>query len=696
MSMSGGIVLIRKSHEGGNILNKFLLKITISFALLLAFTMPVFASEQQPTINQTASVLAVDQTFTEWPVQKDVPINKVWSIKLSSSISASTVNDQNIYVVDSSGQHQNVKVSLAADTKMIQVTPLENYKSGESYTLYILKALASASPNSIALKSNLRMQFTVATAVTVKSINASNVTTTAGTAPLLPTSVTALMSDGATKVVNVTWVTPTPSQYASSGTFTVSGIIVESTTIKATATVTVVNSVAIISSISDITKTINQGDTYSLPLTIEAIMSDDAKKQVAITWNPLMIDTSKLGTYTFNGSVVGYGRQIKLTLKIAINPPSAVKAKAISSSQIQIGWNQVPGADYYHVLYSNSPNGTFTLMQISPGKSEFLWVNDYSAGLPGIPANTTLYFIVTSVKDGVESKVSNIASATTFSKPALSAPTNLVATAISTSEITVQWDKVADADYYYAYHSNDGETFYPWTNSDGSKIQYNWILGSSSFKVSGIQANSKFYIKLTAVKNGVESDYSNIVSATTFSSTISAPSNVVATAISSSQITLQWDQVSGAEYYYVYYSNDDGKTYLTCNNSSGNKMQCIWLPGHSITLNSNPANFTVYFKVTAVKNGVESDYSKVAYATTLSNSGPITPDVIESSIDGEFTGWTGDTIFKLLNGQIWQQSSFDWKWQWAYSPKVTIYKSGSVYKMKVDGVDGTINVTRLK
>ena len=29
--------------------------------------------------------------------------------------------------------------------------------------------------------------------------------------------------------------------------------------------------------------------------------------------------------------------------------------------------------------------------------------------------------------------------------------------------------------------------------------------------------------------------------------------------------------------------------------------------------------------------------------------------VIESKIDGEFEGWEGDTIFKMMNGQIWQQ-----------------------------------------
>jgi hypothetical protein len=73
-----------------------------------------------------------------------------------------------------------------------------------------------------------------------------------------------------------------------------------------------------------------------------------------------------------------------------------------------------------------------------------------------------------------------------------------------------------------------------------------------------------------------------------------------------------------------------------------------------------------------------------------------TPNVIESRIDGEFSGWEGETIFSLQNGQIWQQSSYAYKYKYAYSPKILIFKSGSGYKMRVEGVDGDISVTRLK
>jgi hypothetical protein len=73
-----------------------------------------------------------------------------------------------------------------------------------------------------------------------------------------------------------------------------------------------------------------------------------------------------------------------------------------------------------------------------------------------------------------------------------------------------------------------------------------------------------------------------------------------------------------------------------------------------------------------------------------------TSSAIESTIDGEFNGWTGETIFKLSNGQIWQQESYDYTYTYDFMPKVLIYKSGSRYKMKVDGVKETIDVKQIK
>jgi len=71
-------------------------------------------------------------------------------------------------------------------------------------------------------------------------------------------------------------------------------------------------------------------------------------------------------------------------------------------------------------------------------------------------------------------------------------------------------------------------------------------------------------------------------------------------------------------------------------------------------------------------------------------------NVIESQIAGDFEGWEGETIFKLTNGQIWQQSEYDYTYEYAYRPSVTIYKTSQCWKMKVEDVEDTICVKRLK
>ena len=70
--------------------------------------------------------------------------------------------------------------------------------------------------------------------------------------------------------------------------------------------------------------------------------------------------------------------------------------------------------------------------------------------------------------------------------------------------------------------------------------------------------------------------------------------------------------------------------------------------------------------------------------------------VITSQIDGSFRGWEGKTVFRLKNGQIWQQNKYDYHYHYAYMPKVIIVKSGTGYKMQVDGVSKSVTVKRLK
>lgn len=70
--------------------------------------------------------------------------------------------------------------------------------------------------------------------------------------------------------------------------------------------------------------------------------------------------------------------------------------------------------------------------------------------------------------------------------------------------------------------------------------------------------------------------------------------------------------------------------------------------------------------------------------------------VILSRIDGEFNGWSGKTIFRLTNGQVWKQRlSGSWRYS-AQSPQVEIKQNiMGFYVMRVDNKK-KIGVTRIK
>ena len=62
--------------------------------------------------------------------------------------------------------------------------------------------------------------------------------------------------------------------------------------------------------------------------------------------------------------------------------------------------------------------------------------------------------------------------------------------------------------------------------------------------------------------------------------------------------------------------------------------------------------------------------------------------VVESKINGAFKGWEGDTIYELVNGQVWQQSHY--KYKYAYMPRVLVYNPGGGYIMKVKGTTAKV------
>ena len=72
------------------------------------------------------------------------------------------------------------------------------------------------------------------------------------------------------------------------------------------------------------------------------------------------------------------------------------------------------------------------------------------------------------------------------------------------------------------------------------------------------------------------------------------------------------------------------------------------------------------------------------------------PDQLESRIAGAFRGWSGDTIFRLENGQIWRQVGGGRFVVRMEDPRVTI-KRGSLgsYFLSVEGYGSRVKVARI-
>jgi hypothetical protein len=102
------------------------------------------------------------------------------------------------------------------------------------------------------------------------------------------------------------------------------------------------------------------------------------------------------------------------------------------------------------------------------------------------------------------------------------------------------------------------------------------------------------------------------------------------------------------------------------------------------------------FLINIYLDGLEQGNQGLPDASSSTATPRSTASTIESQIDGEFEGWEGETIVKLTNGQIWQQTEYHYHNHYAYTPKVLIYFSGAGYKMKVDGIDQAVGVTQIK
>src|SRR5207247_1243344 len=185
----------------------------------------------------------------------------------------------------------------------------------------------------------------------------------------------------------------------------------------------------------------------------------------------------------------------------------------------------------------------------------------------------------------------------------LAAPSNLSATAISTSQINLAWtDNSSTEDGFKIEQSTDNVSFTQ-IATVGANV--------TTYSNSGLNASTTYYyrVRATSTLSG-DSSYSNVASATPVAAP-GAPGNLTATA-GNAQVTLSWTAVSGATGYNVKRSTSSGGPYTTVGPN---------VTPTSFTDSGLTNSTTYYYVVTALTAGGESVNSAQVSATPVAAPG---------------------------------------------------------------------------
>ena len=295
--------------------------------------------------------------------------------------------------------------------------------------------------------------------------------------------------------------------------------------------------------------------------------------------------------------------------------PTGVTATAMSSTEIQVTWTESSGATGYRVERSTNGGANW----ITAGTATATTFTDM-----GLAPDTTYDYRVFATNAGGDSSSSATATATTPSG-APSAPTGVTATPVSSTAIDVNWTASGGATSYRVERTSDGGI--TWMPAGTTAL--------TTFNDIGLTPATVYGYRVFATNAGGDSAPSATATATTTVAPPAAPTEVSATAVSSTRIDLTWTASSGATGYRVERSTNGGASWTTAGTTPSAAFQDIGL-----------ASATTYtYRVVATNAGGDSAPSATASATTLDPPPPAP------------TGLTATPVSSVQIDLTWQASA---------------------------------------
>jgi hypothetical protein len=293
--------------------------------------------------------------------------------------------------------------------------------------------------------------------------------------------------------------------------------------------------------------------------------------------------------------------------------PGSLTAAPVSSSQINLSWNPSSGGtgtiSYLLERCAGAGCSSFTQIATPAGTT-------YSDS--SLSASTSYSYRVRATASGAFSPYSNTATMTTAAAPPPSAPTNLTASPVSSSQINLSWS---------ASTGGQGTISYLLERCAGagcSSFTQIATPAGTTYNDTSLNASTSYTYQVRATASGVNSGYSNQATTTTAAAPPpSAPTNLVASAASNTQINLTWNASTGGVGTISYLVE-------RCTGSGcSNFLQVGSAPSAAFSDGGLTASTTYTYQVRATASGVPSGYSNTAFATTLTSGTIATPKFVQ-------------------------------------------------------------------
>ncbi|MCP4550390.1 MAG: M28 family peptidase [bacterium] len=324
------------------------------------------------------------------------------------------------------------------------------------------------------------------------------------------------------------------------------------------------------------------------------------------------------------------------------------------SGEITLSFN------YYLAHYSNASSDDYLTVKVVGSTTETVLQVLGAGSIKGaawqnaevslnVFAGQTVYLLVEAADAGsgslVEAAIDDVVITGIVDQDPPIAPSNLVATAVSESQIDLTWTDNSTGEGGFEIQRKTGSGSFATIATVGANV--------TAYSDTGLTANTTYDYRVRATKGSLVSGWSNEDSATTLSPTPPAdPSNLVATAASQTSINLTWtDNATDEDGFEVQRKTGSGS------------FATVATLGANVTAYTDTglAPGTTYdYRARATKGSLTSGWSNEDSATTP--AGPVFEDDFETDKGWTSAGGTATTgQFERANPESTSYSGVDYQ-----------------------------------